>query len=97
MPDLVEEEGSSISKFEQPRLGDRRARKSAFLVSKELALEKLLRNRGAIDVHERRAAPRAIVMDRARNELFARAGLAGQQYRYRGVGDDPRRPGERRS
>jgi hypothetical protein len=42
----------------------------------ELALEELLRDGGAIDREEALRAALAVVMDRARDELFARAALA---------------------
>jgi hypothetical protein len=76
--DLVEKKRTAISKFEKPGLRDRRARERALLVTEQLTLEQLLGNRGAIDVDERRAAPRAVVVDRARNELLPRSSLAGQ-------------------
>ena len=48
----------------------------AFLVAEELRLDQLGGNRGAIHCHERAGCARAFVMQGARHQLFARAGLA---------------------
>src|SRR5207253_3023920 len=58
-----------------------RAGEGALLVSEELALDQLARQRGAIELHQRTLAPRACVVDRTSDELFARTGLALDQHR----------------
>ena len=53
--------------------------KRPFLVPEELAFEQSRRNGRAIQLHEGVATPLAQLMNRVRNELFARAGLAGDE------------------
>ena len=60
-----------------------RARERAAHVAEQLGLHQLVRDRRAVDRHERRrCAPRARV-EEARGELLAGAGLAGEQHRHR--------------
>src|SRR5882724_4148037 len=54
-------------------------RKRPFLVPEELALEQSRGNGGTIQLHEGVRTPRAQVVNGACNELFARAGLAGDE------------------
>ena len=54
------------------------------LVPEQLALEQPGRNGGAIQFHERAFAARAQLVDRARHELLARSGFAGDE--HRGIG-----------
>src|ERR1700733_12120367 len=53
-----------------------RASEGAFFVAKELALEQALGNRGTIQTDERSAGPLATLVDQAREQFFARPGLA---------------------
>jgi hypothetical protein len=85
--DLVEEQRSAVGELEAAALLLYRARKRAALVTEELALDQLRGDRGAVHFDEGavRALRRAV--DRARDELFAGAGLAGDQYAHAGRGD----------
>ena len=75
--DLVEEQRAALGGLEQARLVGDGAGEAALLVAEELALHQLGRNRAAVDRHERPVAPRPGLVDHARDELLARAGLAG--------------------
>src|SRR5262245_5154902 len=60
-----------------PGLG---ARERATLMAEELALDEPRRDRGAVDLDERRPRPRAEPVDRAAHELLARAALARDEH-----------------
>ena len=64
------------------RVRDRAGERAAH-VAEQLGLEQRLRNRAAVDRDEAVGAPRAVVMDGARGQLLAGAGLAGDQHRAR--------------
>jgi hypothetical protein len=49
-------------------------------VAEELRFEQILGDRGAVHLHERILALRAVEVDRARDHLLARAGLAGDEH-----------------
>ena len=49
-------------------------------MAEQLALDQLGRDRGAVDLHERAGRERALAMDVRRQQLLARARLAGQQH-----------------
>ena len=53
LADLVEEDRAAVGELETPDPIAMRARERAFHVAEELALEQLVRNRCAIDLHER--------------------------------------------
>src|SRR5206468_8928977 len=61
-------------------------------VTEELRLEELRRDRAAIDTDERTLATRARLVDRAGQELLARAGIAIDQHACVGIGNEPRLP-----
>ncbi len=63
--------------------------KGAFDVPEQLALEQVLRQRRAVDGHERPVAARALIVDGARDQLLAGSALAEEQ--HRGVGGGHRR------
>jgi hypothetical protein len=67
----------------RPLFPVRRARERALLVAEELGLEDRLGQRRAVDGDERARQPRRLLVDRARDELFARARLTEQQHRRR--------------
>ena len=50
--DLVEEEGSALSRFEPAALSHRGAGKRSALVAKELCIDQVLRKSAAVDGHE---------------------------------------------
>src|SRR5262249_51813952 len=58
----------------------RGAGERAALVTEELALEKLLRDRGAIDDHERTVAARALGVNRLGRDLFSGPGFAFDEH-----------------
>ena len=60
-----------------------RAGERAALVAEQLALEQVLRDRGGVDGDERAARARAVLVQRTRDQLLARARLAGDEH-----GDD---------
>ena len=60
------------------------ARERAALVTEELTLDELLGQRRAVDRDERPRLPRRVDVDGAREEPFARPGLAAKE--HRGVG-----------
>ena len=79
-----------LGRFEQALLLQARVGEGAALVPEQLALQELLRERGARDVHERPGAPVAAVMDHFRDQVLASAALAGQQHRGRRAAGDTR-------
>src|SRR5687768_1283207 len=88
--DLVEQQCAPVGCLEQTGAIGRRAGEGAADVSEELALEQLLRNRGAVDRGEGLFPPRAHPMDGPGDDLLAGAALAGQQYGRRVCGDAAR-------
>jgi hypothetical protein len=61
-------------------------------VAEQLALEQILGHRRRVDRDERLRRARAVAMQRAGDELLARAGFAGDQHRRAGVRQAPDRP-----
>ena len=78
--DLVEEDRAAVGQLELAPLLGERAGEGALLVTEELRLDQLLRQRGAVHLHERALAASALEVDLARDELLARAVLAGDQH-----------------
>src|SRR5439155_22887477 len=74
--DLVEEQGAAVGELEAALLPPRRAGERALLVAEQLRLEQRLGQRRTVLRDERPAAPRRARVDRARDELLARAALA---------------------
>ena len=64
-----------------------RARERASDVAEELALEELVRNRSAVDLHQRAVAARAARVDHVRHELLADAGFAFDEHARRRLRD----------
>src|SRR4029079_1115936 len=77
--DLVQEDRASLRGFEATDLARHRAGESARLVSEPLALDQSGRKRRAVDRHQRATSPLAALVDRAGDELLARAGLASDE------------------
>src|SRR5262249_9301030 len=77
--DLVEEDCPSMRRLELADLELVGAGEGAAFVAKQLALQELARHRGAIDLHEGPAPSRGKMVDGARDQLLARARLAGDQ------------------
>ena len=92
LADLVEEQGAAVGELDQPRLGPDRAGERALLVTEQLGLEDLARERAAVNRYERPRGSRRVFVDRPGDELLAGAALAQDQYRRIGGGhaiDDP--------
>ena len=86
----------------RPSRAVRRAGERALLVAEQLGLEDRLGDRGAVDRDERALRARAVVVERAREQLLAGAALAEQQHgrlARRGLHHDVHRaaPRERRA
>ena len=77
--DLVEQQRSAVGLDEQAAPGSNRPGEGAPDVSEQLALEQGFRDRSAIDRDERPVAPRAGLVDGARQQFLAAAALAQQQ------------------
>src|SRR5256886_10929626 len=74
---------SDVCSSDLPFLGRLCVGKRALLVAEQLALEERLRDGGAVDLHEREVAPRALVVQATRHELFPRSAVALDQDRLR--------------
>ncbi len=86
LADLVEEERAAVGELEAPRLARHGAGERAALVAEELALDELLRDGRAVDLDERLVLAARVLVQRAGDELLARAALAGDEHRGRRVG-----------
>ena len=86
-PDLVEEERPLVRLLEASLPIADRAGERAAHVAEQLRLEQRFRNRAAVERDEAVHAPRAVVMNRARDDLLAGAGLAGDEDRAVGRRD----------
>ena len=81
LADLVEEQRAAVGRLELALLVRDRAGERALDVAEQLALEQVLGDRAAVDRDERLAGARRAVVDLARDQLLAGAGLAGDQHR----------------
>ena len=70
--DFIEKQRAAIGLFETPDAARVGARERASLVAKQLRLEQVGRDRRSVQCDERLACPRAVLMQRARDELLAR-------------------------
>ena len=86
--DLVEQERAAVGGLEQPLVRLHRPRERAAGVTEQLGLEKLRRDRPAVDRDERLVPARARAMNRAREELLAGARFAVDQDARVGVGHE---------
>src|SRR3990172_814660 len=87
LPDLVEEDRSSLRRLELTLVATPGTREGPRLVTEELALEDPLRQRAAVDDDHRVVASRGTGMDGAGHELLARPRLSGDEHRGVGGGD----------
>jgi hypothetical protein len=85
LADLVEEDRAAVRRLERPGARRHRARERAARMPEQLALDDRARQRRAVDDHERPRRARRRVVDRARGQLLARAGLAQDQHRRVGL------------
>jgi hypothetical protein len=83
----VEEERAVVRELEPARLPRDGAGERALLVAEELALDQIARDRGAVHADERLVLARAVLVERARDELLAGAALARDEHRARRVRD----------
>jgi hypothetical protein len=79
LADLVQEQRAPVGHLDEAGLGAQRAGEGSLLVTEQLRLQEVLGEGGAVDRHERVRGPRAVGVDGPRDELLARAGLAGDQ------------------
>src|SRR5439155_23976196 len=85
--DFVEEQGAARRLLEQPAPRRVRAGKGALLVPEQLALENPLGERGAVDREIRTVGAAAALVQRAGDQLLARAAFAGDEDRRLRGGD----------
>ena len=92
LADLVEEERAAVRALERALVPTVGAGERALLVAEELARDERRRERAAVDDDERAARARALVVERACDQLLAGAGLAHEQHRRVGLrgAADPR-------
>ena len=83
IPDLVEEQRPFVRLLEAANAALVRAGEGTTLVAEQFAFEQILRDRAAIDRDERRLGARAMLVNRARDQFLARAGLTANQHCYR--------------
>src|SRR6185503_19831997 len=79
--DLVQEDGGPVGQLEAPYLTAGGARVRPVLMPEQLALNEAGRECRAVDLDERAGAPEAPAVDGAGGQLFARPGLARDEYR----------------
>ncbi len=80
LADFVQEDGSAGRDFEDAGLGSPSVRERAFFVAEQFAFEQRLGNSGAVERHEGSFVAAAVVMDELREDVFAGAALAFEQY-----------------
>ena len=80
---FVQEERPPVGELHEPLLGGFRVGEGAFLVTEQLTLEERLRDRRAVDFHEGKVPPRALVVQAARHELLTGPAVAQNQDRLR--------------
>ena len=83
--DLVEEERPAVGDLHQAELALARIGKGAPLVAEQLALDEVLGNRRAVQLHERTARTRRAFVEHPRDGLFSGTALAGHQDQSHGA------------
>ena len=94
--DLVEEDRTAARHLEQTLLVAGRPGEGPLHVPEQLTLEQLVGQRSTVDRNERAFAVARVVVDRPRNQLLARAGLARDHHRAAGGGHAPDQLEDRR-
>ena len=79
--DLVQQQRPSVGFLEQAALGGGSAGEGALGVAEQLALDQLLRDRAAVDRHERPFGARRHLVESARDQLLPRPALAHDEDR----------------
>src|SRR5262249_27364022 len=82
--DFVQENGSAVRRFKAARAPLQRSSEGALLMSKKFGGNQRGWNRGAVHPNESAIGALGAIMNRARNQLLASAGLALDQ--NRGIG-----------
>ena len=91
VPDLVQEDGALVRQLELPDLLLGGPRERALLVPEQLALDELLGDGRAVDLHEGLVAPQAVAVDGPRDQLLAHPALARDEHGGVGGGGAPHR------
>src|SRR5262249_9014103 len=86
---LIEEQCALLCLLKEAALIHLRIREGASQVAKQLALEELFRNGGAVDRHRRSIPAIAVVMNRLGRQLLTSSTFAGDQEIRRTVGHTP--------
>ncbi len=81
LPDLVQENGPAVGKFETSGPGSNGVGKSPFFMTEKFGLDEFLRDRAAVHRNEGFIPSPAVAMQGADQEFFARSGLSGHQNR----------------
>ena len=81
LPELVKEDGALVRPLEDPSMGGDGAAEGPPLVAKELALQQVGGERGAVEHHVRLVGPTAPLVNGPGDQLLARAGLAFDDHR----------------
>src|SRR5262249_44453809 len=76
LADLVQKHRAAIRQFKAPHPLRDRTRERPLFVAKHLALQQPGGNRGAVELDERSLSARTQIVNRARQQLLSRAGLA---------------------
>ena len=79
LPDLVQEQRAAVGILDLPLHLPMGARKRALLVTEQLTLQQVFRNRSAIDGNEWAVLAGRAAMDGARNEFLAGAAVSHDQ------------------
>src|ERR1700691_2417962 len=77
--DLVQEQGTFIGQLKAAKLLCDGPGERALFVAKKLAFQEVQRDGGAVQLDERASASRTDIVDRARDQLLARAGFTLDQ------------------
>src|SRR5690606_22718098 len=80
LPDFVEEERAPTGELERALSGSDRAGERSALVAEQLAFDQVVADRAAIDDDERLVAPWPLVVNGARDDILAGAGLALKEH-----------------
>src|SRR5205823_5341361 len=87
LADFIEEEGAAVSLDEFAIVIASGAGESAFGVAEEFAFDEGIGNGGAVHLHERAAAARAVIVYELGEDFLAAASFAGDQNGGVGGGD----------
>ena len=74
--DFVEKDGAAVGQLELAAPERRRTGERPLLMTEQLALDQLGRDRGAVDFHERTGGKRALAVDVRGQQLLAGPGLS---------------------